>query len=151
MEILRPETKEKKKKWNQIRINSVLFKSGYLIKVSLPPQFIGFSSFKKKYGLLNTLKTTQIKLINDCILSDDLLFVLSNCQLLMLHVKTKQKQKQKKKKKWMKKISVEEKKIFSKQRCIIYFSYVSIGKVFCKCATCQTVCYFLSIAWTVTA
>lgn len=51
MEILRPETKEKKKKWNQIRINSVLFKSGYLIKVSLPPQFIGFSSFKKKYGL----------------------------------------------------------------------------------------------------
>lgn len=97
MKILRPETKEKKKKWNQICINSVLFKSGYLIKVSLPPQFIGFSSFKKKYGLLNTLKTTQIKLINDCILSDDLLFVLSNCQLLMLHVKTKQKQKQKKK------------------------------------------------------
>lgn len=28
-----------------------MFKSGYLIKVSLPPQFIGFSSFKKKYGL----------------------------------------------------------------------------------------------------
>lgn len=120
MKILRPETKEKKKKWNQICINSVLFKSGYLIKVSLPPQFIGFSSFKKKYGLLNTLKTTQIKLINDCILSDDLLFVLSNCQLLMLHVKTKQKQKQKKKK-WMKKISVEEKKNFLEAALYLLF------------------------------
>lgn len=97
-----------------------MFKSGYLIKVSLPPQFIGFSSFKKKYGLLNTLKTTQIKLINDCILSDDLLFVLSNCQLLMLHVKTKQKQKQKKKK-WMKKISVEEKKNFLEAALYLLF------------------------------
>lgn len=120
MKILRPETKEKKKKWNQICINSVLFKSGYLIKVSLPPQFIGFSSFKKKYGLLNTLKTTQIKLINDCILSDDLLFVLSNCQLLMLHVKTKQKQKQKKKKRNEWKKYPSKRKKFSRSSVVLF-------------------------------
>lgn len=151
MEILRPETKEKKKKWNQIRINSVLFKSGYLIKVSLPPQFIGFSSFKKKYGLTKYSEDYTNKAYQW--LYFEWWFIICTLELSAFNVtcKNKTKTKTKKKKKWMKKISVEEKKIFSKQRCIIYFSYVSIGKIFCKCATCQTVCYFLSIAWTVTA
>ena len=61
-----------------------IFKSGYLTRISAPsPTIYRISSFnkqtnkQKKYRLPNTLETTRIKLINDCISSDDLLFVLS--------------------------------------------------------------------------
>ena len=72
--------------------NETEFKLLYLLSLttwreSLPPQFIGLVVLtkkkrkkkrkKKKYRLPNTLETTRIKLINDCISSDDLLFVLS--------------------------------------------------------------------------
>lgn len=61
-----------------------IFKSGYLTRISAPsPTIYRISSFnketnkQKKKSLPNTLETTRIKLINDCISSDDLLFVLS--------------------------------------------------------------------------
>lgn len=120
MKILRPETKEKKKKWNQIRINSVLFKSGYLIKVSLPPQFIGFSSFKKKYGLTKYSEDYTNKAYQW--LYFEWWFIICTLELSAFNVtcknKTKTKTKKKKRNEWKKYPSKRKK--FSRSSVVLF-------------------------------
>lgn len=120
MKILRPETKEKKKKWNQICINSVLFKSGYLIKVSLPPQFIGFSSFKKKYGLTKYSEDYTNKAYQW--LYFEWWFIICTLELSAFNVtcknKTKTKTKKKKRNEWKKYPSKRKK--FSRSSVVLF-------------------------------
>lgn len=129
MKILRPETKEKKKKWNQIRINSVLFKSGYLIKVSLPPQFIGFSSFKKKYGLTKYSEDYTNKAYQW--LYFEWWFIICTLELSAFNVTCKNKTKTKTKKKEMneKNIRRREKK-FSRSSVVFTFRTFRLARYF---------------------